>query len=78
MEESRFSVYNFETELTGNCEAGEVPCEGWSMWGNYMIDSWTDSESDQEANFIHMFVNIKAPRNLENGSMFGLLMGIEI
>jgi hypothetical protein len=78
MEESRFSVYNFDTELVGECEGGAVNCEGWRMWGYYMVDSWLDSESDQAQDFLHLVVNLEAPKNLENDSMFGFLLGVEI
>ena len=48
------------------------------MWGYYMVDSWEDSESDQAQDFLHLFINLEAPRTLETSSMFGLLFGVEI
>ena len=38
MSESRFSTYNFVADLEGECNNGASECEGWSMWGYYMIE----------------------------------------
>ena len=38
MDQSRFSTYDFVADLDGECDGGQNECEGWSMWGYYMIE----------------------------------------